>query len=73
MRFPQHWAKASSAFTDPSGARRAVACWPWSAVSLAEAEEHARTAVQTLVERVQRGEQLQRGRERKWPHLPQQG
>lgn len=70
MRFPQHWAKASSDFTDASGAQRAVSCWQWSEVSLTEAEAHARNAAQTLAERVQRGEQLQRSREYGYPDLP---
>lgn len=70
MRFPQHWAKASSDFTDASGTRRAVSCWQWSDVSLAEAEEHARNAAQTLVERVQRGEELRRSRDYGYPDRP---
>lgn len=70
MRFPQHWARASTDFTDPSGTRRALSCWQWSDVSLAEAGERARTAVQALVEKVQRGGTLMRDRGYGYPDRP---
>lgn len=62
MRFPQHWAKASADYTEPSGERRSVSCWRWSDASIAEAEESARAAARALADKVARGGKLPQAR-----------
>lgn len=50
VHFPRYWAKATDRAEDSSGEDIELACWRWSDVSLAEAQELALEAARALVQ-----------------------
>ncbi len=60
MRIPKYWARADQSVRNPRGQWLALSSWRWSDTGLDEAQQLARTRIQDLVTKVQRGETLNR-------------
>jgi hypothetical protein len=60
MKIPKYWAKSTQVARQPGGRGYRLACWQWSDVSLAEAQQKAADKARELARRVQAGETLNR-------------
>jgi len=60
MKIPKYWAKSTQAARQPGGRGYWIACWQWSDVSLADAQQKAVDKAAELARRVQAGEALNR-------------
>jgi hypothetical protein len=60
MKIPKYWAKSTQVARQPGGRTYRLACWQWSDVSLAEAQQKAADKARELVQKVQAGAALNR-------------
>lgn len=60
MKIPKYWAQASQSVRDPRGKWLKLSSWRWSDTSTDEAGQLALARVKELIDRVQRGETLNR-------------
>jgi len=60
MKIPKYWAKSATVARGPDGLPYRLACWQWSDVSLAEAQQKASAQALALAQKVQAGQMLSR-------------
>ena len=60
MRIPQHWAKGTAEGVDRRGKKVVFSCWRWSETSLEEAAASALDAAKQILQRLVKGERLDR-------------
>ena len=60
LKIPKFWSKSTQVARQPGGRVYRLACWQWSDVSLAEAQQKAADKALELARRVQAGETLNR-------------
>ena len=60
MQIPHHWAKGTAEGVDPRGKKVAFSCWRWSEASIEEAAARALDAARQILQRLVKGERLDR-------------
>ena len=60
MKIPKYWAKTTQVARQPDGQAYRLACWQWSDLSLAEAQQKANARALELAQKVQAGAALNR-------------
>ena len=61
MNIPPYWAKARAEVSQNWGRKSDLCAWGWSAEGQAQAEDHARRRLSSLLARIEAGERLPRG------------
>jgi hypothetical protein len=60
MKIPKYWAKSTQVAQQPGGRTFRLACWQWSDVSVAQAQQQADDKARELVQKIQAGAALNR-------------
>jgi hypothetical protein len=60
MKIPKYWAKSTQVARQPGGRAYRLACWQWSDVSVAEAQQKATDKARELAQKIQAGAELNR-------------